>query len=104
MISHTCLILPGAMPSPSFAAGLGATWCGGAAARACAAVAAEGPDPDEPTDTSTAAPTAAMTTHVATTLNNLMRHLPACRHRTRHGLSPHRWFTQADLRRRDGAS
>src|ERR1700722_16533301 len=71
MISQTCLILPGAMPSPSRAAGLGAE-------RAACAVAASrrGTDADEPEEPTTIVPTTASAAHAATTLANLIRHPP----------------------------
>src|SRR6201995_2279360 len=85
MISHTCLIFPGVMPSPSRAGDfdLGLACAGALATCADAAVAPDGPPADPPAKTSTAAPRAASATHAATTLATLIRHLPACGYRTR---------------------
>src|ERR1700742_5078546 len=74
MISQTCLILPGAIPRPSRALGLGL-----GAERAAFPVAASrrGADADEPEEPTTIVPTTARAAHAATTLANLILRLPA---------------------------
>src|SRR6202012_1653721 len=85
MISHTCLIFPGVMPSPSRAGDFdfGLACAGALGTCADAAGAPEGPPVDPAAKPRTAAPREASATHAATTLATLIRHRPACGYRPR---------------------